>query len=86
MVNRGEVYHGFGELFAEKSQRLPVMAYLFLQDRSDIGVGGVGGVCSQGENSSTEGVGQGHRSIKGHLGGGESSFHGGCPGEGLGVT
>ncbi len=47
---------------------------------------GVGGVSSQGENSSGEGVGQGHRSDEGRLGGGESGFKVRCPGEDLGVT
>jgi hypothetical protein len=50
---------------AEESQRLPVLAYLLLQDRSHVGVGGVS---SQGENDPEEGVGQGHLGNEGHLG------------------
>jgi hypothetical protein len=60
-----------------------VLAYLFLQDCSDMGVGGVG---SQGEDNSGEGVGQGNCGDKGRLSSGESGFHVRCPGEGLGVT
>jgi hypothetical protein len=82
-VKSGIVYLCFGELFAEKSQRLPVLAYLLLQDRSNVGVGGVS---SQGENGSGEGVSQGHIGDKGCIEGGESCLHIWCPGEGLGVT
>jgi hypothetical protein len=82
-VEGGIVYLGFGELLAEKSQWLPVLAYLLLQDCSDMGVGGVG---SQGKDSSGEGVGQGNYGDKGRLSGGKSGFHVRCPGEGLGVT
>ena len=47
---------------------------------------GVGGVGSQGEDSSGEGVGQGNCGDEGSLGGGESGFHVRHPGQGLGVT
>jgi hypothetical protein len=83
LVNRGVVYHGFGELFAEKSQRLPVLAYLLLNDRSDMGVGSVH---SQGENGPQEGVGQGYSSNEGRLGSGDRGLHVRLQGEGLGVT
>ena len=42
-----------------------MLAYLLLQDRSHVGVGGVS---SQGENDPEEGVGQGHLGNEGHLG------------------
>jgi hypothetical protein len=82
-VEGGIVYLGFGELLAEKSQWLPVLAYLLSQDCSDMGVRGVG---SQGKDSSGEGEGQGNCGNEGRLRGGESGFHVRCPGEGLGVT
>ncbi len=63
--------------------QLPVLAYLLLQDRSDMVVGGVG---CQGESSPREGVSLGDGGNEGRLGGGESYFHGRCPGESLGVT
>ena len=59
------MWSSFGELLAEESQRLPVLAYLLLQDRSHVGVGGVS---SQGENGPGEGVGQGHLGNEGRLG------------------
>jgi hypothetical protein len=83
LVLRGVVYHGFGELFAEKSQALPVLAYLLLNGLSDMGVGGVH---SQGENGPGEGVGHGQSYNKGRLGGGERGLHVQLPGEGIGVT
>ncbi len=55
-VEGGIVYFGFGELLAEKSQQLPVLAYLLLQDRSDMGVGGVG---RQGEDGPGRGWARG---------------------------
>jgi hypothetical protein len=56
-----------------------MLTYLLLQDRSDVGVGGVGG---KGEDRSGQGVSQGN----GGVGGGESSFHVWRPRKGLGVT
>jgi hypothetical protein len=44
-----------------------VLAYLLLQDRSDVGVGGARG---QSQNGSGLGVSQGHRGDEGRLGGG----------------
>ena len=57
-----------------------MLAYLLLQDHSDMGVGGVG---RQGEDGSGEGVGQVNCGDEGRLGGGESGFHVRCPGLGL---
>ena len=47
---------------------------------------GVGGVGSQGEDGSGEGVGLGNCGDEGSLGGDESGFHVRHPGQGLGVT
>ncbi len=55
-----------------------MLAYLLLQDCSDMGVGGVG---SRGEDSSGEGVGQGNCGDESRLGGGE----GGVQGRALGL-
>ena len=57
-----------------------MLAYLLLQDCSNVGVGGVS---SQGENGPAERVVQGHCGDEGRLGGGESGFHVRCPGLGL---
>ncbi len=64
-VKCGVVCLCFGELLDEESQQLPVLAYLLLQDHSDVDVGGVR---CQGENGPGEGVGQGHCGEEGHLG------------------
>ncbi len=60
-----------------------MLTYLLLQDRSDVGVGGVSG---QGENCSGQGVRQGNCGDEGFFGGGESSFNVWRPRKGLGVT
>ena len=60
-----------------------MFTYLLLQDRSDVGVGGVGG---QGEDRSGKGVRQGNGGDEGLFGGGESGFHVWRPRKGLGVT
>jgi hypothetical protein len=49
-----------------------VLTYLLLQDRSDMGVGGVGG---QSEYRPGQGVRQGNYGDEGILGGGEGGFH-----------
>ncbi len=60
-----------------------MLTYLLLQDRSNVGVGGVGG---QSEYRPGQGVRQGNGSDKGFLGGGESGFHFRRPRKDLGVT
>jgi hypothetical protein len=60
-----------------------VLTYLLLQDRSDVGVGGVGG---QSEYRSGQGVRQGNGGDEGFFGGGESGFHVWRPRRGLRVT
>ncbi len=49
-----------------------MLTYLLLQDRSDMGVGGVGG---QSEYRPGQGVRQGNYGDEGILGGGEGGFH-----------
>jgi hypothetical protein len=60
-----------------------VLTYLLLQDRSDVGVGGVSG---QSEYRPGQGVRQGNGGDEGFLGGGEGGFHVWRPRKGLGVT
>jgi hypothetical protein len=60
-----------------------VLAYLLLQDCSDMGVGRISG---QGEDCSGEGVSQGNFGDEGRFGNGESGFHVGCPWESFYVT
>ncbi len=60
-----------------------MLTYLLLQNRSDMGVRGVGG---QSEYRPGQGVLQGNGGDEGLFGGGESGFHLRCPGKGLGVT
>ncbi len=62
---------------------MPVLTYLLLQDRSDVGVGGVGG---QRENCPGQGVRQGNGGDEGFFGGGESGFPVWRPRKGLGIT
>ncbi len=60
-----------------------MLTYLLLQNRSDMGVGGVG---DQSEYRPGQGVRQGNGGDKGVLGGGESGLHFWRPRKGLGVT
>ncbi len=60
-----------------------MLAYLLLQNCSDMGVGGVGG---QSEYCPEQGVCQGNGGDESLFGGGESSFHVRRPRKGLGVT
>jgi hypothetical protein len=60
-----------------------MVAYLLLQDRSDVGVGGIH---CQGEDGPGQGVSQGHRSYQDCFGGSESGVLVRQPGEYLGVT
>ncbi len=60
-----------------------MLTYLRLQDRSDVGVGGVGG---ESESRPGQGVRQGNSGDEGFFGGGESGFHVGRSRKGLGVT
>ncbi len=60
-----------------------MLTYLLLQNRSDVGVGGVGG---KSEYRPGQGVRQGNGCGEGFLGGGESGFHFWRPRKGLGVT
>jgi hypothetical protein len=60
-----------------------VLTYLLLQNRSDVGVGGVGG---QSEYCPGQGVRQGNSGDEGLFGGGEVGFHFRRPGKDLGFT
>ncbi len=60
-----------------------MLTYLLLQDRSDMGVRGVG---SQREYRSGQGVRQGNSGNEGLFGGGEGGFHVWHPRKGLGIT
>jgi len=82
-VEGGIVYLCFGELLAEETQWLPVLADLLLEDHQDMGIGGV---CGEGEACVRPWVGQGNGCDQGCLGGGESGGHVGQPGESFGVT
>jgi hypothetical protein len=68
---------------AEKSERLPVLTYLLLQNGPDMGVGGIGG---QSEHRPGQGVRQGNHGDEGLFGSGEGFFHLRRPGESFGVT
>ncbi len=59
-----------------------MLTYLLLQDRSDVGVGGVGG---QGEYCSGQGVRQGNGGDEGFFGGGEAVSMSGVQGRVLGL-
>ncbi len=77
-VEGGVIYLGFGELHAEEAQQQPVLADLLLEDRSDMGVGGVP---DEGEACVRPRVGQRDSCDQGCLGGGGESFrHAGQPG------
>ncbi len=60
-----------------------MLTYLLLQNRSNVGVGGVGG---QSEYQPGQGVRQGNGGDEGFFGGGEGGFHLRRPEKGLGVT
>ncbi len=60
-----------------------MLTYLLLQNRSDMGVGGVGG---QSKYRPGQGVCQGNRGDESLFGGGEGGFHVRRPRKGLGVT
>jgi hypothetical protein len=81
-VEGGIVYLGFGELLAEKSQRLPVLAYLLLQDCSDMGVGGVG---SLGMDSSGVGWARGTAATRATLAASNAVSMSGVQGRALGL-